>query len=97
MALSDIVEKNKQWMDESACVGRPEPFDNYDQGGVAAHEADMMCLTCPVIKECFSTGAGGKEYGQWGGVYWNGNGEPDLKANSHKSQEYLDEIERMVK
>lgn len=96
MALSDIVESGLKWMDEASCIGNPEPFDKYDQGGIFAEEADLLCLNCPVIKECFETGSKG-QYGQWGGIYWNGNGKPDLRANEHKSSDFLDQVERKVK
>lgn len=95
MALSDIVQEDLKWMDASNCIGKTEPFDNYDSGGVYSDEADQLCLTCPVIKECFETGIKG-EYGQWGGIYWAGNGKPDLRSNEHKTPEYIKEIEDLV-
>ena len=83
-------------MDDAACINNPEPFDRYDSGGVYAEEADSLCLTCPVIKECFEMGSLG-QHGQWGGIYWNGSGSPDLKANEHKSPEYLDAVQERVR
>lgn len=84
-----------KWTDDAACVGRVTPFDRYEQGGIAAHEADAMCLSCPVIRECFIMGSRG-EHGQWGGVFWDGNGRPDPKANAHKSEEYIAKVQRAV-
>ena len=49
----------------------------------------------PVIKECFEMGSKG-QYGQWGGIFWNISGKPDLKYNEHKSQEYLDRVRELV-
>lgn len=95
MALGDIVQKEQQWMDRANCIGNAEPFDNYDRDIEAAKEADAMCLGCPVIKECFEMGKRG-QYGQWGGIFWNFTGEPDLRANAHKSEEYMEEVERKV-
>lgn len=95
MALSDIVNEDMKWMDNANCVGKEKAFDNYEQGGIYAQEADEMCITCPVIKECFIAGSRG-QWGQWGGVFWKGNGEPDLRANEHKSSEFMEEVERMV-
>ena len=95
MALSDIVSESMQWMDEAACVGNPEPFDNYETNRSFAEEVDELCLNCPVIKECFEMGSKG-QYGQWGGIFWNISGKPDLKYNEHKSQEYLDRVRELV-
>ena len=61
----------------------------------AAEKADDMCLNCPVIGECFVAGSNGN-WGQWGGIFWNGSGKPDLKANAHKTEEYLKEVEQLV-
>lgn len=83
------------WMDDSSCINKTEPFDNYDYGGLYAQEADNLCITCPVVKECFEAGFKG-EHGQWGGIYWAGNGKPDVRFNEHKTPEYLDEIQRRV-
>lgn len=82
-------------MDDSNCIGYAEVFDKYDNGGASSENADRLCLTCPVIKECFEAGSRG-EHGQWGGIYWNGNGKPDLRSNEHKSDEYLNEVQRLV-
>lgn len=95
MALSDIVQEDMSWTDEANCIGEFNIFDNYEKGGVYAQRADDMCINCPVIKECFNHGIRGA-HGQWGGVFWNGSGSPDLKANEHKSQAYIDEVERKV-
>ena len=83
-------------MDQANCIGNEEPFDLYEKGGAYAQEADDLCIGCPVIKECFLAGQR-NQWGQWGGVYWAGNGQPDLKANEHKSQEYLDKVEELTK
>lgn len=95
MALSDIVEEDMSWTNDANCIGRYKMFDNYEKGGIYAHEADQMCLNCPVIKECFDFGSRGA-HGQWGGVFWNGSGQPDLKANEHKTPEYIAKVEEMV-
>lgn len=95
MALSDIVESDLKWMDGANCIGRTEPFDRYETDRSYAEDADQMCASCPVVKECFEVGIKG-EYGQWGGIYWAGNGRPDERANAHKSEDYIKYIQEMV-
>ena len=85
-----------EWMRESLCAeSGPEVFDLYEKDREAAEKADEMCLNCPVIGECFVAGSNGN-WGQWGGIVWNGSGKPDLKANAHKTEEYLKEVEQLV-
>ena len=85
-----------EWMKESLCAeSGPEVFDLYEKDHEAAEKADDMCLNCPVIGECFVAGSNGN-WGQWGGIVWNGSGKPDLKANAHKTEEYLKEVEQLV-
>lgn len=85
-----------EWMRGSLCAeSGPEVFDLYEKDHEAAEKADDMCLNCPVIGECFVAGSNGN-WGQWGGIFWNGSGKPDLKANAHKTEEYLKEVEQLV-
>ena len=86
-----------EWQDLALCGNMSTSFfyDDYESDKETAIAADQTCLRCPVIKECFFTGAKG-EHGVWGGVYWNGAGTPDKNKNSHKTQEVWLEIRRRV-
>ena len=84
------------WMKDSLCAEfGPELFDLYEKDRAAAEQVDEMCLNCPVIAKCFVAGSN-NNWGQWGGVFWNGSGRPEYKANSHKTEEYLQEVEQLV-
>ena len=61
-------------------------FDNYESDVIVAEQADLMCLSCPVAKQCFKFGVEHKSIGVFGGVYLN-LGKVDKKYNQHKSQE----------
>lgn len=93
-----------EWHDLSLCSGYPIEnnkqdvfFDKYESDTETAKAVDEMCLTCPVIKQCFFQGLNNGESGVYGGVYWNGAGKPDKNKNAHKSDETWQEIYRRVK
>ena len=61
-------------------------FDAYESDQIVAQATDQMCLSCPVIKQCYREGVTQKGVGVWGGVYLN-LGKPDKKFNAHKTPE----------
>lgn len=61
-------------------------FDAYESDSVVALQADQMCLSCPVIRQCYKYGVETKSMGVFGGVYLN-LGKPDKKFNAHKTPE----------
>lgn len=61
-------------------------FDAYESDKIVAEQVDLMCLGCPVIKQCFKDGVSTKSMGVFGGVYLN-LGKVDKKNNLHKTQE----------
>lgn len=82
-----------RWDDLALCkeypIGSVEEdifYDLYESDVESAKAADEICLSCPVIRQCFFAGADG-EIGLWGGVYWNGSGQPDKNKNAHKTDE----------
>ncbi len=95
----DPAELN--WQDLALCRGMvtsPDNdifFDAYESSEEIAKATDEMCLRCPVIKQCFFTGAKGG-IGVRGGVYWNGSGKPDKNKNSHKTEDVWDQIRERV-
>ena len=59
------------WKDDAACLDYDTNifFDKYEEDVVLRPAVDKVCLACPVKRECFAAGIGGKEYGVWGGVF----------------------------
>jgi hypothetical protein len=86
-----------EWQDLALCSRMSTSFfyERYESDSVTAKATDQVCLHCPVIKQCFFSGANGG-HGVWGGVYWNGAGTPDKNRNSHKTEEVWSEIKRRV-
>lgn len=82
-----------EWQDLGLCSNMPTSFfyEKYETDEETAKATDQVCLHCPVMKQCFFAGAQG-EHGVWGGVYWNGAGNPDKNRNSHKTQEVWEAI-----
>lgn len=89
------TDKTFDWIKDGACAEQPEPFDLYDKDPEMAKIADDLCIGCPVIRQCFVKGHS-NEWGQWGGIYWDGQGRADAKANSHKTEEYLERVKSLV-
>jgi hypothetical protein len=92
-----------EWFDLALCRGmeiKSEKddsfFDLYENDEVTRYAQDQMCLSCPVIRECFYAGMNG-EYGVWGATYFNGQGKPDAAKNSHKTKQVWEEIYQKVK
>ena len=61
-------------------------FDGYESDKIVAMQADQMCLSCPVAKQCYAFGVETKSMGVFGGVYLN-LGKTDKKFNAHKTPE----------
>ena len=76
------------WVSEALCAGTDTElyFDKYESEQSVAKEIDRLCLSCPVVKECFDYGVKTESYGVWGGVFLN-DGKLDNVRNSHKTQE----------
>jgi hypothetical protein len=67
-------------------------FDLYESDKVMAEQADNMCMSCPVAKQCLMEGLKSKRYGCWGGVFLDYSGKPSKKYNAHKSKETWKEL-----
>ena len=76
------------WASEALCAGTDTElyFDKYESDHKVAKEIDRLCLSCPVIKECFDYGIKTESFGVWGGVFLS-DGKLDNVRNSHKSQD----------
>ena len=79
-----------RWHDFAMCKGmdREDFYDNYENNENVAKTTDAVCMSCPVIKECLSSGIDNGDYGVWGGFYLT-SGRPDPNKNSHKSKEVM--------
>ena len=81
------------WIDEALCAGTDTElyFDKYENDSNLAKDIDRMCISCPVIKDCFESGVQSESYGVWGGIFLN-DGKLDNVRNSHKTQEVWERI-----
>jgi hypothetical protein len=82
-----------EWIVKANCrsVDRELFFDKYEEDSDLAIVVDNICLTCPVIKDCFDHATNNSEWGVWGGVYLV-DGEINPTRNAHKTNEIWQEI-----
>ena len=85
------------WQDLSACAGLDVNlfFDKYEKYRSIAEQTDNICLTCPVIADCFNFGQHNEETGVYGGFYLN-RGEVDSVRNKHKSPEVVTLLSKRI-
>ena len=84
---------DKEWIPYANCrnIDREFFFDKYEEDQDLAKVVDNICLTCPVIRDCFSHATSNEEWGVWGGVYLV-DGEINAARNAHKTEEIWKEI-----
>lgn len=82
-----------EWQDLAICKGQPlsKFYEEYESNPRTAKIIDEMCLSCPIRKECLSTGIENNEWGVWGAIYLT-NGRVDEGKNAHKTPEVWDRI-----
>ncbi|MEY4331437.1 MAG: hypothetical protein RLZZ196_175 [Bacteroidota bacterium] len=81
------------WKDQAACLGMEINtfFEEYeenipDESGISPREfVDSLCMTCPVLRQCFAVGISHKETGVWGGVYLD-NGKISREFGRHRTK-----------
>lgn len=80
--------QSQSWKDEAACLGfdRDLFFDKYEEDVSIRSQIDEFCRECPVRKRCFAEAVSNKEWGVWGGVYFE-NGEISREFNRHKTRQ----------
>lgn len=61
-------------------------FEGYESDPSIPPITDAMCLSCPLIKQCFEYGVDNDKTGVHGGVYLL-RGKIDASKNSHKTPE----------
>ena len=77
------------WKDSAPCLKKPQEifFDSYEEGSKELRDAvDTFCQSCPFNKTCFATAVSGKEWGVWGGIYFE-DGNISKEFNDHKDAE----------
>jgi hypothetical protein len=82
-----------EWIVKAKCrsMDRELFFDKYEEDPDLAKVVDNICLTCPVISDCFNHGTTNEEWGVWGGVYLV-DGEISPSKNFHKTEDVWTEI-----
>lgn len=104
--MTDILDElgidleSMEWHDLATCRNLPPElynafFDDYETDSVLAVQADAMCLSCPVAKQCLLEGLRTKSYGLWGGVFLDYTGKPSTKFNKHKDDETWNRLARI--
>lgn len=80
--------RKDQWKDQAACRDFQLEvfFDKYEEDVSIRSQMDEFCRECPVRKMCFATAVSNKEYGLWGGVYFE-QGEISREFNKHKTRQ----------
>lgn len=81
-----------EWSTKANCLGRPTNhfFDIYEASVESdakfAKDIDELCLTCKAQAQCLAFAATHREWGVWGGVYFE-DGKISKYYNKHKSNE----------
>lgn len=88
-----LDEQTLSWHQLALCDGMElsKFFEDYEDDKVVAAQMDNVCLSCPVMKECFSNAVRDKDYGLRAAIYFT-NGKPDRQHNEHKTEEVWNRI-----
>lgn len=80
------MNKHK-WKDDAICLDYDTNlfFDKYEEDELLRPAIDSLCMSCPVMRDCFSVGISQKEWGVWGAVYLE-DGEISRLINNHKNK-----------
>jgi hypothetical protein len=91
-------EDEVKWQDFGSCVGLdPQLFDEtYKDNPALRPVVDEICLTCPVMKECYEAGTKNGESFVWGGTYLE-NGKPVPDLNDHKTDAVNNQMDKRLK
>lgn len=87
------MSNTEEWYTQAACREFDVSlfFESYEQDADMARTMDALCLSCPVIKDCFEYGCETNSWGLWGAVFLV-EGKPDTSRNAHKDQETWAEV-----
>lgn len=98
--LATCAKLEDEWADKD----NPDPtkrtplylfFEGYESDEGTAKLTDAICLSCPVMKQCFEFGVETAAIGVHGGVYLN-RGNIDKTKNSHKTQQDWKKVKRII-
>lgn len=94
-----IDPETLKWQDLASCGRAPDLaenfFDNYEKSTAIAIQVDEICLTCPVVKECYDYGQYNEQTGVWGG-FWLDKGEISSNRNKHKTPEIVSKLSERI-
>ena len=78
---------DEKFLDQALCNGMDYRrfFEDYEENPELAKNIDSLCMSCPVIAECFKKGVSSESWGVWGGVYLI-DGKIDKQKNAHKDK-----------
>ncbi len=88
-----------RWEAYATCRNGIDPasfFDKYESNVNTARVVDQMCLSCPVVKQCYEEGVENRSYGVWGGVFLKA-GKEDRENNQHKTPDIWSAIREKQK
>jgi hypothetical protein len=76
------------WKDSAKCLGLDTElfFDQYEENKDIRQVVEGICMSCPVMKECFAVGVSQKGWGVWGGIYLE-NGEISKEFSDHRDKD----------
>lgn len=83
---SNLMESIRKRVPKGEAYKYDPFFDAYESDVEVRKQTDIMCMSCPVAKQCFAEGVANKQDGVRGGVYLN-LGRVDKNFNSHKTPE----------
>jgi hypothetical protein len=91
-----IDAEDLKWYHLAACAGMNINwfYDDYENDKIMAQTADEVCLSCPVIKQCYKEGVANKEFGVRGGIFMD-LGRIDKQNNLHKSAETWNTLKKI--
>jgi hypothetical protein len=91
-----IDEEDVRWYHIAACKNMSINwfYDDYENDKVLAATTDLVCLNCPVIKQCYREGVQNKEKGVWGGIFMD-LGRVDKENNLHKTKEIWSRLKKI--
>lgn len=105
MNIETLLGKDRidiSWRDLGACSGlninSPDEdifYNLYEESETKAKVTDEICMSCPVIRECYIYGRENKLEGVWGGVYLNPQGKVDRAKNRHKTERDWETIKNL--
>lgn len=75
--------QSNRWKSYGLCEGMDVNlfFERFEDDTILRRSVREMCDSCPVKKVCYLHGQNDHEVGVWGGIYWDGKGNPHEEYN----------------